>query len=67
MIGVFMAALVLAFVQNSLGLAGVTPEEQQIATGAVLVAILVVFSSSGFILKVRETFLRSRADASASS
>jgi hypothetical protein len=45
----------------------VTPEEQQIATGAVLVATLVVFSSSGFIIKVRETFLRSRANTSANS
>ena len=65
MVGVFMAVLVLAFVQNSLGLAGVTPEEQQIATGAVLVATLIVFSSSGFIMRVRETFLRSQVDASA--
>ena len=35
--GVLIALLVLAFVQNALGLAGVTPEEQQIVTGAVLV------------------------------
>ena len=67
MVGVFMAVLVLAFVQNSLGLAGVTPEEQQIATGAVLVATLIVFSSSGFVMRVRETFLRPHADASANS
>ena len=67
MIGVFMAVLVLAFVQNSLGLAGVTPEEQQIATGAVLVATLIVFSSSGFTIRIRETFLRSRADVSPNS
>jgi rhamnose transport system permease protein len=63
MISVFMAVLVLAFVQNSLGLAGVTPEEQQIATGAVLVATLVVFSGSGFIMKLRETVAQSRPDA----
>ena len=57
-----MAVLVLAFVQNSLGLAGVTPEEQQIVTGAVLVVTLIVFSSSGFMVrKARETFLRSQA------
>jgi hypothetical protein len=43
----------------------VTPEEQQIATGAVLVATLIVFSSSGFIMRVRETFLRSQVVASA--
>jgi rhamnose transport system permease protein len=67
MVGVFIAVLVLAFVQNSLGLAGVTPEEQQIATGAVLVATLIVFSSSGFIMRIRETFLRSHAGASANS
>ena len=52
---------------HKLGLAGVTPEEQQIATGAVLVATLIVFSSSGFIMRIRETFLRSHADASANS
>jgi len=67
MIGVFMAVLVLAFVQNSLGLAGVTPEEQQIATGAVLVATLILFSSSGFILKVRKSLLPSRVDATANT
>jgi rhamnose transport system permease protein len=66
-IGVFMDVLVLAFVQNSLGLPGVTPEEQQIATGAVLVPTLVVFSSSGFIMKLREIVVRSRADASANN
>ena len=67
MIGVFMAVLVLAFVQNSLGLAGVTPEEQQIATGAVLVATLIFFSSSGFILNARKSLLSSRAGAAANS
>lgn len=67
MIGVFMAVLVLAFVQNSLGLAGVTPEEQQIATGAVLVATLILFSSSGFILNARKSLLSSRAGAAANS
>ena len=41
--GVLIAILVLAFVQNALGLAGVTPEEQQIMTGAVLIATLVLF------------------------
>lgn len=43
--GVVIALFVLAFVQNSLGLAGVTPEEQQIATGAVLILTLVVFGA----------------------
>jgi len=45
--GVLLALLVLAFVQNALGLAGMTPEEQKIITGAVLVATLVVFSAAG--------------------
>ena len=47
--GVLLALLVLAFVQNALGLAGVTPEEQQIVTGAVLIATLVLFGVAGFI------------------
>ncbi len=47
--GVLIAILVLAFVQNALGLAGVTPEEQQIVTGAVLIATLVLFGASRFI------------------
>jgi len=47
--GVLIAIFVLAFVQNALGLAGVTPEEQQIVTGAVLIATLVLFRASGFI------------------
>jgi rhamnose transport system permease protein len=47
--GVLLALLVLAFVQNSLGLAGVTPEEQQIVTGAVLIVTLTVFGAYGFI------------------
>jgi rhamnose transport system permease protein len=38
--GVLIALMVLAFVQNSLGLAGVTSEEQQIVTGAVLILTL---------------------------
>jgi hypothetical protein len=36
-------------VQNSLGLAGVTPEEQQIVTGAVLIVTLAAFNAYGFI------------------
>ena len=47
--GVLIAVFVLAFVQNALGLAGVTPEEQQIVTGAVLIATLVLFRASGLI------------------
>jgi len=47
MLGVLLAILVLAFVQNALGLAGVTPEAQQIVTGAVLIATLTVLGTSG--------------------
>jgi rhamnose transport system permease protein len=60
MVGVLGAILVLAFVQNALGLAGVTPEEQQIVTGAVLVVTLMIFSGAGFIRKTREHLLRFR-------
>ena len=49
LVGVLLALLVLAFVQNSLGLAGVTPEEQQIVTGAVLIVTLTVFGAYGYI------------------
>ena len=49
LVGVLLALLVLAFVQNSLGLAGVTPEEQQIVTGAVLIVTLTAFNAYGFI------------------
>lgn len=65
MTGVLVAVLVLAFVQNSLGLGGVTPEEQQIVTGAVLVVTLILFSGSGFIKKARATLFRLRAAGSA--
>src|SRR6185312_10994095 len=47
--GVLLALLVLALVQNALGLAGVTPEEQQIVTGAVLIATLVLFGALSFV------------------
>ena len=49
LLGVLVALLVLAFVQNSLGLAGVTPEEQQIVTGAVLILTLMAFGGGGMI------------------
>jgi rhamnose transport system permease protein len=51
--GVLIALLVLAFVQNALGLAGVTPEQQQIVTGAVLVLTLIVFGAFGIVRKVK--------------
>jgi len=61
MAGVLIALLVLAFVQNALGLAGVTPEGQQIVTGAVLIVTLIVFGTSEIIKKVRATLGRSLA------
>jgi Ribose/xylose/arabinose/galactoside ABC-type transport systems, permease components len=64
MAGVLIALLVLAFVQNALGLAGVTPEGQQIVTGAVLIVTLIVFGASEIIKKARITLQRSRAIAS---
>jgi len=47
--GVLVALLVLAFVQNALGLAGMTPEQQEIVTGAVLVATLVLFTGGASV------------------
>jgi len=57
--GVLIALLVLAFVQNALGLAGVTPEEQKIVTGSVLIATLIVFGAADLI-KTGVTRWRSR-------
>ena len=51
--GVLIALLVLAFVQNALGLAGVTPEEQQIVTGSVLIVTLIVFGAADLLRKTR--------------
>jgi rhamnose transport system permease protein len=61
MAGVLIALLVLASVQNALGLAGVTPEEQQIVTGAVLVLTLIAFGTSGMVKKARMALSRLRA------
>jgi rhamnose transport system permease protein len=61
MAGVLIALLVLAFVQNALGLAGVTPEGQQIVTGAVLIVTLIVFGASEIIKKARVILWRPRA------
>ena len=52
MAGVLIALLVLAFVQNALGLAGMTPEEQKIVTGAVLIVTLVIFGASGHLRNI---------------
>jgi hypothetical protein len=54
---------VLAFVQNALGLAGVTPEEQQIVTGAVLVLTLSVFGAASLVRQRLATFWRLRPRA----
>jgi rhamnose transport system permease protein len=58
--GVLLSLMVLAFVQNSLGLAGVTPEEQQIVTGAVLIVTLVVFGSAAMLRRAKSGLLRLR-------
>jgi rhamnose transport system permease protein len=57
--GVLIALLVLAFVQNALGLAGVTPEEQKIVTGSVLIVTLIIFGGADLI-KTGVTRWRSR-------
>jgi len=53
MAGVLLGLLVLTFVQNGLGLGGVTPEEQQIVTGAVLIVTLIVFGASDIVRRAR--------------
>ncbi len=63
--GVLLALLVLAFAQNTLGLAGITPEQQQIATGAILVITLVIFSSADFYKRIKEAASRFRAPSAA--
>lgn len=65
--GVLVALLVLAFAQNTLGLAGVTPEQQQIATGAILVVTLVIFSSADFYKRLKEATSRFRLTSGARS
>lgn len=57
--GVLLALLVLAFVKNILGLIGMTPEQQDIVTGAVLVGTLVVFGGIRNLNDLR-VFVRSR-------
>jgi rhamnose transport system permease protein len=56
--GVLIALLVLAFIQNGLGLAGVTPEEQQIVTGTVLIMTLIVFGLAGATRRVKTVWTR---------
>jgi rhamnose transport system permease protein len=63
--GVLLAVLVLAFAQNTLGLAGITPEQQQIATGAILVVTLVIFSSGDFYRRLKDVASRYRTPGAA--
>jgi rhamnose transport system permease protein len=56
--GVLVALLVLAFVQNALGLAGMTPEQQEIVTGAVLIATLVLFGGGGAVRRAIQDWRR---------
>ncbi len=49
----FHALLVLAFVKNALGLVGMTPKQQDIVTGAVLVGTLIIFGASRNIGETR--------------
>jgi rhamnose transport system permease protein len=62
--GVLISLMVLAFVQNALGLAGVTPEEQQIVTGAVLIVTLIVFGSAAMLRRAKSGLLRLRTRGS---
>jgi len=51
---------VLAFVKNALGLVGMTPEQQDIVTGAVLVGTLIIFGASRNVGEARSWFARLR-------
>jgi rhamnose transport system permease protein len=61
--GVFISLMVLAFVQNALGLAGVTPEEQQIVTGAVLILTLIIFGGAAMFRRAKGGLLRLRTSS----
>jgi rhamnose transport system permease protein len=58
--GVLVSLLVLAFVQNAFALAGMTPEEQEIVTGVVLVMTLVIFGLWGNVRQVLRRFRLAR-------
>lgn len=60
LVGVLVGLLVLAFVQNVFGLAGMTPEEQEIVTGAVLVMTLALFGLSGGVRQVMRSWMPPR-------
>ena len=59
--GVLISLLVLAFVQNAFGMAGMMPEEQEIVTGAVLVMTLVIFGLSGTMRQALRGLVRRHA------
>ena len=54
--GVLIALFVLAFVKNALGLVGMTPEQQDVVTGAVLVGTLIIFGASRNVGETRSWF-----------
>jgi rhamnose transport system permease protein len=58
--GVLIALLVLAFVRNALGLIGMTPEQQSIVTGSVLVGTLIIFGALRSLGDLRGYFARAR-------
>jgi rhamnose transport system permease protein len=60
LVGVLIALFVLAFVKNALGLVGMTPEQQDIVTGAVLVGTLIIFGASRNVGEARGWFARLR-------
>ena len=60
----YVAWFDLGFVQNALGLAGVTPEEQQIVTGAVLILTLIIFGSAAMLRRTKSGLLRLRTSGS---
>jgi rhamnose transport system permease protein len=49
-----------AFVKNAVGLVGMTPEQQDIVTGAVLVGTLIIFGASRNVGEARGWFARLR-------
>lgn len=64
LVGVLIALFVLAFVKNAWGLVGMTPEQQDIVTGAVLVGTLIIFGASRNLGKARSWFARLRLNRS---
>jgi rhamnose transport system permease protein len=60
LVGVLIALFVLVFVKNALGLVGMTPEQQDIVTGAVLVGTLIIFGASRNVGEARGWFARLR-------